>query len=103
MGTISKFFFSCFVILSISLSSSSQADSILKIFQFPADQIPRIDGNTDDWQMVPEEYLVGSDLLTDDTKHFPMLDTNNLNVRVRVGWVKGMNHLYFLYEAYDNY
>ena len=27
----------------------------------------------------------------------------NLDVRVRVGWVKGLNRLYFLYEAYDNY
>jgi len=24
-----------------------------KIFQFPADKIPRIDGNADDWAMVP--------------------------------------------------
>src|SRR5690606_31484124 len=26
-----------------------------------------------------------------------------LDVRVRVGWVKGLNRLYFLYEAFDNY
>ena len=27
-----------------------------KIFQFPPDKIPRIDGKTDDWAMVPESY-----------------------------------------------
>jgi hypothetical protein len=26
-----------------------------------------------------------------------------MDVKVKVGWVKGLNRLYFLYEAYDNY
>ncbi len=30
-----------------------------KIFQFPADKIPRIDGNADDWAIVPQEYVIG--------------------------------------------
>ncbi len=30
-----------------------------KIFQFPADKIPRIDGKTDDWDIVPESYAIG--------------------------------------------
>ena len=30
-------------------------------------------------------------------------DPANLDVKVKVGWVKGQNHLYFLYEASDNY
>ena len=29
-------------------------DITYKVFQFPANMIPRIDGNTDDWNMVPE-------------------------------------------------
>ena len=28
---------------------------VYKVFQFPADKIPRIDGKTDDWDMVPEQ------------------------------------------------
>ena len=32
----------------LSLRYFSQADSTFKIFQFPADKIPRIDGNPDD-------------------------------------------------------
>src|SRR5207247_8692074 len=30
-------------------------------------------------------------------------DKKDLDVKVKVGWVKGLNRLYFLYEAYDNY
>ena len=74
-----------------------------KVFQFPADKIPRIDGNADDWAMVPESYAVGSDQLSDDSRKHPRPDPKTLDVRVRVGWVKGLNRLYFLYEAYDDY
>lgn len=80
-----------------------QGDSTIRIFQFPADMIPRIDGKTDDWAMVPKEYVMGSDQLVEDFGKFAKIDTADLNVKVRVGWVKGLNRLYFLYEAYDNY
>jgi hypothetical protein len=83
--------------------SLAQIDSTIKIFQFPANMIPRIDGNTDDWAMVPNSYIIGSDQLVEDFGKFTKIDTNDLNVKVRVGWVKGLNRLYFLYEAYDNY
>lgn len=73
------------------------------VFQFPADKIPRIDGNTDDWAMVPESYVIGTDQLTDDSGKHARPDHSTPNVRVRVGWVKGMNRLYFLYEATDEY
>ena len=70
------------------------------IFQFPADKIPRIDGDASDWDMVPDAYAIGSDQLTDDNggRHAKP-DPKELNVRVKVGWVKGLNRLYFLYEA----
>jgi hypothetical protein len=89
--------------LLISLASSAQVDSTFRIFQFPADKIPRIDGNTDDWSMVPESYVIGTDQLRDDEKKHAAPDPSNLDVKVKVGWVKGLNRLYFLYEAYDNY
>jgi hypothetical protein len=82
----------------------SQADSTLKIFQFPANMIPRIDGNSDDWSFIPDDYIIGNDQLRDDEKkHAGPPDPKNLEVKVKVGWVKGMNRLYFLYEAYDDY
>lgn len=81
----------------------SQEDRGYKIHQFPANMIPRIDGNTDDWDTFPSEYVVGTDQLWDDSKHYPKTDLSNLDVKVKVAWVKGLNRLYFLYEAYDNY
>jgi hypothetical protein len=79
-------------------------DVEFRIFQFPADRIPRIDGNAEDWSVVPESYAIGSDQLREtvvgiDDKRDPA----NLDVKVKVGWVKGQNQLYFLYEASDNY
>lgn len=76
---------------------------IFKVFQFPANMIPRIDGNTDDWAMVPESYSIGLDQMHDDEHKHARPDPSDLDVHVKVGWVKGLNRLYFLYEAYDNY
>jgi hypothetical protein len=83
--------------------AEAQEDRGYKIYQFPANMIPRIDGSMDDWADFPEEYVVGTDQLWDDSKHYPEVDPKNLDVKVRVAWVKGLNRLYFLYEAYDNY
>lgn len=74
-----------------------------QVFQFPADKIPRVDGDASDWAMVPESYVIGMDQLHDDTGRHIAPDPKTLDVRVKVGWVKGLNRLYFLYEAYDDY
>jgi hypothetical protein len=74
-----------------------------KVFQFPADMIPRIDGKDDDWAMVPDSYAITlADMHDDEHKH-AQPDPKDLDIKVKVGWVKGLNRLYFLYEAYDNY
>lgn len=75
-----------------------------RVFQFPADRIPRIDGATDDWAIVPSSYAIGTDQLRETVVGLgDQCDRANLDVSVKVGWVKGQNHLYFLYEASDNY
>ena len=75
-----------------------------KIFQFPADRIPRIDAKADDWAIVPASYAIGMDQLKETVrgKGFAY-DRKDLDVSVKVGWVKGLNRLYFLYEATDDY
>ena len=75
---------------------------VYKVFQFPADMIPRIDGSADDWKVVPEEYIIDTEQLTNDNSRGSVRDPKDIAVRIRVGWVKGLNRLYFLYEAYDN-
>lgn len=95
------FMFSLFLVLSVS--AFVKPEITYQVFQFPADKIPRIDGDVSDWAMVPESYFIGSDQLWDDSKKHTEPDPSTLDVRVRVGWVKDLNRLYFLYEAYDDY
>lgn len=80
-----------------------RTDVTFKIFQFPQDQIPRIDGDAADWAIVPDTYAITTEQLVDDNKRHPKPDPKNLDIKVRVGWVKGLNRLYFLYEAYDDF
>jgi len=41
----------------------ARPDVEFKVFQFPADRIPRIDGNPDDWSLVPDSCAIGMDPL----------------------------------------
>jgi hypothetical protein len=102
MKTRKALFFAIALVSSL-VAVTGQEDRGYKIYQFPANMIPRIDGKTDDWDSFPSEYIVGTDQLWDDTQHYPNVDPKNLDVKVRVAWVKGLNRLYFLYEAYDDY
>jgi hypothetical protein len=86
-----------------SLRALDRPEVTFKVFQFPPDQIPRIDGDISDWAVVPDSYAIRTDQFVDDNNTHPAPDPKNLDVKVRVGWVKGLNRLYFLYEAFDNY
>ena len=98
------------VIFIVAVLFSSQAYCLelpeieFQVFQFPRNQMPRIDGDTSDWDMVGESYTYRTDQL-DGTRggHGAVIDTTDINVSVRVGWVEGLDRLYFLYEAYDDY
>jgi len=89
--------------LALPAVALEKPDHTYPVFQFPADKIPRIDGDASDWAMVPESYVVGQDQLHNDSKGKPAAGEKTLQVRVKVGWVKGENRLYFLYEAEDDY
>ena len=97
-------------VLSLSLAWTHQGVSQnqpekppFKVFQFPADKIPRIDGDASDWAMVPESYTIGIDQLHNDRTN-PNPDPGKvLDVKVKVGWVKGLNRLYFFYESRDSF
>jgi len=95
--------FAALLLAPTPVTAFDRPETIFKIFQFPADKIPRIDGDATDWALVPESYAVTHEQLTDDSSRKQKPDAKNLDVRVRVGWVKGLNRLYFLYEASDNY
>jgi hypothetical protein len=99
-------FRACYVgiLCAISLAALERPGVEYKIFQFPADRIPRIDGETGDWDLVPSSFVIGMDQLKETVKGRGFnYDKTDLDVRVRVGWVRGLNRLYFLYEASDNF
>lgn len=87
----------------VALLALEREGTEFKVFQFPADAIPRIDGDASDWAMVPTSYAVGTDELWEDSGKHDAVDPENLEVSVKVAWVAGMNRLYFLYEATDDY
>ena len=99
------------VLLSVLLSAANAVaqpeiqvtEPGFKVFQFPRTQIPRIDGDFADWDIVPDAYSVTIDEMWDDTGKHKAVDRSTLDVKVNVGWVNGLNRLYFLYEAYDDF
>jgi hypothetical protein len=44
----------------------------------------------------------GTSKLHDDEHIHAQADPKDIDVDVKVGWVKGLNRLYFLYQPYDN-
>jgi len=83
---------------------TARSGKIFQVYQFPKDQMPRIDGQTDDWETVPDSYSYKTDQLKDTEDGLgTAIDPGDLQVQVKVGWVKGINRLYFLYEAYDDF
>ena len=60
-----------------------RTNEIFKIFQFPADKIPRIDGDTNDWNIVPESYVIGSDQRVDDNGKHKWSDASTPKIRFR--------------------
>jgi hypothetical protein len=78
-------------------------EHIFGIFQFPSDNIPCIDGKTSDWDIVPDSLSIGTEFLIEEDSRGKNIDRNDIDIKMKVGWVKGMNRLYFLYEASDEF
>jgi len=84
--------------------SFARPDKEFKIFQFPQNEIPRIDGDFSDWDMVPESYSIGLDELQNTRfGEGEKLNPADFDIKVKVGWVKNLNRLYFFIDAYDDY
>jgi hypothetical protein len=49
--------------------------------------------------MVPDSYTIGMDQLHNEHTALNPDPKEVLDVKVKVGWVKGLNRLYFLYES----
>lgn len=97
------FCFIALVCLNNGVSALERPGTEFKVYQFPASSIPQIDGDAEDWELVPASYIVGTEELWEDSGKHEGLLRESLDIQVRVAWVKGLNRLYFLYEAYDDY
>ncbi|MGN6375745.1 MAG: PKD domain-containing protein [Sphingomonas sp.] len=86
-----------------ALALAQCARTFFPVYQFPANAIPRIDGEDSDWSTVGADYAIGNAALTSDDGLRRHPDAKTLDVSVKVAWVKGLNRLYFLYEATDDY
>ncbi len=75
-----------------------------KVFQFPNSHIPDIDGDLSDWDMVPEEYIIG---ITEHTEQTQGLGKNHnpedMDVKVKAAWNDSLNRIYFACWFYDDY
>jgi hypothetical protein len=93
--------------IALTLTTGGRAAALpcgeFKIHQFPANAIPRVDGKADDWAAVGDDEAIGTDRLAADDGSGRRPAAGNLSIRLKVGWVKGENRLYFLYEADDDY
>lgn len=105
-------FFLCYLLFNTSIANGQSTSTyktarngkVFRIFQFPRNQMPRIDGDKSDWAIVPENYTYGTDQLSDTEDGMGNdIDPKDLDVKVTIGWVKGLNRIYFLYEAYDDF
>ena len=62
-------------------------DVEFQIFQFPANQIPRIDGDTADWSIVPDSYTIGTSQHSSKlTSHFRSKSVQTLSPKYNVGF-----------------
>lgn len=84
--------------------ATAREGKVFKIYQFSPETMPHIDGKTSDWDRVPPSYTYGTAYLNDtEDGHGVTIDTRDIDVQVTVGWVRGFNRLYFLYEAKDDF
>ena len=63
--------FAALILLAFRAAALERTNITFPIFQFPADKIPTIDGQTNDWSIIPASYIIGTDQLVDDNGKFP--------------------------------
>ena len=91
----------------VSIGSAHQPEGeIFFVVQFPDAWVPTIDGESSDWDIVPENYAIGIDKLYDPSQFQEAerggADVSDMNITHRVGWNDNFNKLYFATTVFDN-
>ncbi|WP_139959682.1 PKD domain-containing protein [Flavicella sediminum] len=90
--------------LGCSFCSFGQRSKEYKVYQFPKNEMPRIDGEFSDWKSVPDSYSIGLKQMKETVRGLDFdLDPKDYDVDVKVAWVKDLNRLYFYVESYDDF
>ena len=91
------------LLLSLPALAHHPEDTTFKVFQFPDDHVPQMDGDAADWAKVPAEYFYDYTQYAELHRGNPPPDTTDFHVRrSAVGWNKTHNRLYFMAEVYDD-
>ena len=89
--------------LALPASAHFPGDSIFKVFQFPDEHVPTMNGDSSDWDVVPAEYFIDHTSYRETLHDSTVTDTLDLHlIRAAVGWNDQLNRLYFIAEVYDD-
>ena len=93
-----------FVFCSARLNAHYPPGVTYKVFQFPDDRIPVLDGDLSDWAYIPDEYIIDTSHLEETVRgHGRDIPRDDLDVKVVVAWNDSTNRLYFMLWEYDDY
>lgn len=92
-----------FCLLALPALAHYPENTTFKVFQFPDDHLPQMDGDPADWSMVPDEYFYDYTHHAGVNRPTTVHDTTDLHIRrTAVGWNPTHNRLYFFAEVYDD-
>ena len=88
------------------ISAQTDEGKLYKIYQFPDNKLPVLDGDLSDWSMIPDSYIIDAshirdERLADESKQIP--DPKDLDVQVIVAWHNKTNRIYFMVKKYDDF
>ena len=92
------------VLSAIAASAHLPEGVVYPLFQFADDQVPNMDGDLDDWNILPSESFIAHGAHADIANDPPLThDPSDLDiVRAAAGWNNRLNRLYFMAEVSDD-
>ncbi len=79
------------------------ADVVFPAVQFPDANIPTIDGNLIEWDVIPDGYWINHEQLTETVRGVGTAwDATDLALRAIVGWNPNTNKLYVMEDRFDD-
>lgn len=94
-------------LVSLGLNGAASAhfpeEALYRVFQFPDNLLPVMDGDLRDWDIVPESYWTDTYDLMETVRGLGTdFDVEDLSVLTAVGWNDTQNRLYFVVKGHDD-